>query len=107
MRPSSIIKSISFLLGGTRYRLQANDQGKFPIYTKRQEDRLGRNTPGKYIGSKTAEEIVYMFLDGDPVLELMDLNKIRVCQGNSTEIRTAAISIVETHDAFYKKKRGY
>jgi hypothetical protein len=104
MRPSSIIKSISFLLNGHRYRLASDNQGKFPIYSKQQEYP---RTPAKYIGAKTAEEIVHMFVDGDPVLELLDLSRVRLCQGNSTEIRIAAISIVESHDAYFKKKRGY
>ena len=100
MKPTNIIESISFFLKGKRCRLQVDKNGRFPIYTKKNTSPIA----DKYIGSRTAEEIIRGFLDGDPVIELEGGGRVRVCQGYSRKIRVEAISIVETHDSFHRKR---
>lgn len=100
----SLIKSISFLdKDEKRQRLYANDRtGYFHHETNVMPGRARYQTYGV-----SAVTLVEAVKEGDPVLELEDGNRVRVCQGgHPAGIRVDALCICEAHDKHYLKKRA-
>ena len=98
------IKSISFLdKDEKRQRLYANERTGYFHY--RLDGRPGAARYQTY--GVSAVMLIEAIKDGDPVLELDDGNRVRVCQGGHPDgIRVDALCICEAHDKYYLSKRS-
>ena len=107
-----LIKSISYLdAKNKRHRVRCDSYGRFnfPIdkgnssVRKYVDAGQGRYKPSGY--GLRAMSFIEAVKEGDPVLELEDGYRVRVCQGGSPEyIRTDAKCVCDYHDDYYRKK---
>ena len=93
---NSIVK-ISFLdrdrNGELVRRKVSASRGKFPV-----------NTNGTGRKHLTAMEFVKLILDRDPVLYLDNQRRMKVCQGDSSQMRVAMMCLIEAHDAKHVRR---
>ena len=98
------IKSISFLdKDDQRQRLYADERTGYFHYKL---DK-GFGAPRYQTYGVSASMLIEVIKDGDPVLELDDGNRVRVCQGGHPDgIRVDALCICESHDKYHLAERS-
>ena len=99
------IRSISYLdNNGKRQRLYVDERtGYFNFPLDNQNDRRAKYQ----MYGLSAVLLVDAVRRYDPVLELENRDRVRVCQGgDGTSVRVEAICICESHDKYYRNKKN-